>query len=705
MLRRSLPCVLGVLMLVAPCAAQPADSVRADTARGDSTRAAPPLARILDGRAPDARPTRQTVDALTRLATRPLDPNRARAAQLSTIPRVSPALARRIVRHRSRHGRFPSVRALTAVEGLSRKRLRALRPYLRVSPPRPEAADDGALPDWGTIASGLDVRVLQRATRELDPGRGFRADRLDDAFPGSPVRLTTRLRLSYDRRLEAALTLDKDPGEALRWHPASQTYGVDHLAGNVTLRDVGPVETLILGDYTAEYGQGLTLWQGLTFGKGGTPVAPLVRDGRGLVPYQSSSENPFFRGLATTVSLTPGLSAAAFASRRRRDATLDSTARPTAPVVARSLSAGGLHRTPGQRRRKDALGLTTVGGALEYRTDWGVLGAVGYREWFDAPFRPPDAPYRRFDLSGPQATMGGVYATLFLDAYTLFGEVARSPSGSYGGLVGASLSHEAGVEALLLARRYPRSFSGLHNGAVGESGDTQNEIGVYTGVRLQVTDDWQVGAYVDQYRFPWLRFGVPRPSGGIDTRLVAEYAPRPWLSGEVQVRAERETAGTERRGPSGRLLAALRPEARQAARWQTEYTFREGLTLRTRLQGSRAAIGGDAHWGLLLAQGLRLRPVDDLQLDARVALFDTDGYAARLYAYEHDLLYSFSVPVLYGRGQRSYVLARYEPTSALTLEAKYGVTWYPHRDPIGSGRTATDGPSVRELRLQVRLTL
>jgi len=40
------------------------------------------------------------------------------------------------------------------------------------------------------------------------------------------------------------------------------------------------------------------------------------------------------------------------------------------------------------------------------------------------------------------------------------------------------------------------------------------------------------------------------------------------------------------------------------------------------------------------------------------------------------LLYSFSVPVLYGRGQRSYVLAQYEPTDALTLEAKYGVTWY-----------------------------
>jgi hypothetical protein len=701
MLCRPLSGALGALMLVAPAVGQSADSVRADSA-GVSAR----LERVLDVRAPDGQRTRRTVDALTRLAVRPLDPNRARAAQLSTIPRVSPALARRIVQYRSREGQVASLRALTAVDGLTRERLRAIRPYLRLSSSQHDASDDGRWPSWDAVTSALDVRLLQRATRELDPGRGFRAGRAEGGFPGSPARLTTRVSLSYGRQFEAALTLDKDPGEAFRWHPASQTYGFDHWAGNLTLRDVGPVETLIVGDYTAEYGQGLALWQGLSFGKGGNPVSPLVRDGRGLVPYQSSSENPFFRGLATTVSITPALSATAFASRRRRDATLDSTGGRAPSLVARTLSTGGLHRTPSQRRRKDALGLTTVGGALEYRTSRGVVGAVGYQDRFDRPLRPTDTPYRRFDLAGRRATMGSVFATAFLDPYTLFGEVARSPGGSYGGLVGASLSHEAGVEALLLARRYPRSFSALHNGAIGESGDTQNEVGVYTGVRLQVTEDWHVAAYVDQYRFPWLRFSVPRPSGGIDTRVVAEYEPRPWLSTEVQVRAERETAGAERRGPSGRRLAAVRTEARQSARWETEYTFREGLTLRTRLQGSRFAAGGDApHWGVLLAQGLRLRPVDDLQLDARIALFDTDGYAARIYAYEHDLLYSFSVPVLYGQGRRSYVLARYEPTAALTLEAKYGVTWYPHRSTIGSGRTATDGPRVRELRLQLRLRL
>lgn len=55
-----------------------------------------------------------------------------------------------------------------------------------------------------------------------------------------------------------------------------------------------------------------------------------------------------------------------------------------------------------------------------------------------------------------------------------------------------------------------------------------------------------------------------------------------------------------------------------------------------------------------------------------------------------------------GRDQRSYVLVDYTPLSSFSLEAKYGMTWYPHRRTIGSGLGATDGNRVRELRLQVR---
>jgi len=705
---RSLFVLFGLLIVAPQTAAQSVP----DSARSDSTEAYDSIERVLDERTSDTQAADQTAEVLTRLAANPLDVNRASASELSTIPLLSPTLARRVVRHRRDEEPFATVGALTTVKGLSPARLRSIRPYVTVTDAGRRDAEQSSpypsVPSLNTMLGDLDVEIIQRVTRDLDLGRGYEPDSSRTTFVGSPERLTTRLRLGYSRRLQLALTLDKDPGEPLRWSPRTDTYGFDHLAGNLTLRDWGRIETLVVGDFTVQYGQGAALWQGMSFGKGRNPVSPLVRDGRGIVPFQSTTENRFFRGAAARVALTPALSVSGFVSRRHRDATIDSAAAdalpPGRPLPARTLSTGGRHRTPSEIRRKGTFGKRTVGGAVAYRTPSVHLGVTGHRSWFDRPLRPPPGqPYQQFDVAGTRTGMASAFANAYLDPYTLFGEVARTPDGTYGGVAGAALDHDAGVQALITARHFPRTFSGLYNSALGESGDSQNETGVYLGLRLRVAERWRVGAYVDQYRFPWLRFSVPRPSSGIDTRLVVEYDPRPWLSTYVQLRAEREETGTERPGPDGRLLGALQPEHRQSARWHTEYDFSDALTLRTRIQLSRfAAPDQPPSYGVLLSQGLRLKPTETLQFDARMAFFDTDGFASRIYAYEHDLLYSFSVPVLFDRGRRSYVLAQYEPTSSLTLEAKYGVTWYPHRETIGSGLNATEGNRSRELRFQLR---
>lgn len=706
---RTLIFLLALLTGPLPGYAQPVS----DTSRSDSTDVYEHLERLVDEPASDT-PTQYAAESLTALIDNPFDLNRATAADLSTIPPLSLRLARRIVRYRKTHGPFSTLDQIAAVEGIEQGQLQSFRPYLQVNASSLDTDGEEntypSIPSVEAIFSDLDLNLIQRATRTLDPGRGFDNDTTRSTFKGSPARLTTRLRVRSERRAQIAFTLDKDPGEALRWHPQSETYGFDHIAGNLALHDIGRLETLVVGDFTVQYGQGVSLWQGLSFGKGRAPVSPLVREGRGIVPFQSTSEDRFFRGAATTISVTPALSASAFVSRRRRDATLDSSSagenESQGSISVRTLSSGGRHRTENELARKNAVGITTVGGALEHRTGPLHLGVTGYKTRLDRPLHPPDAPYRRFDRSGTQFAMVSAFGSAVLSNYTVFSEVARTATGSFGGVVGAALNHEGGVQALLLARRFPPTFDGLYNGAVGESSSTQNETGIYTGLRIQIAERWQWTAYVDQYQFPWLRFSVPRPTRGIDTRTVLEYDPRPWLSSYLQLRAEWEERGTKRSDASGRSLHAVESYRRHSARWHTEYTFSDALTLRSRIQLSRFSTETtQPSHGVLLFQGLRLRLGPSLRIDARLAFFDTDGFESRIYAYEHDLLYSFSVPVLYDRGRRSYVLAQYKATSQLTLEAKYGVTWYPHRRTIGSGLNATQGNQVRELRFQIRWNL
>lgn len=86
---------------------------------------------------------------------RPLDVNRATHEELSRLPGVGPALARRIVEERARVTRFESADALRRVLGLGPKKLAAIGELITVEakeaaaprsvergPPAPERSDD-----------------------------------------------------------------------------------------------------------------------------------------------------------------------------------------------------------------------------------------------------------------------------------------------------------------------------------------------------------------------------------------------------------------------------------------------------------------------------------------------------------------------------------------------------------------------------------
>jgi hypothetical protein len=90
-------------------------------------------------------------------------------------------------------------------------------------------------------------------------------------------------------------------------------------------------------------------------------------------------------------------------------------------------------------------------------------------------------------------------------------------------------------------------------------------------------------------------------------------------------------------------------------------------------------------------------------LTMRYALFQADGYDARIYTYETDVLYSYSVPAFYDKGSRFYAILKFDVGRRIDLWLRYAVTYYSNRNVIGSGLTEIQGNKRSEVKAQLRM--
>jgi hypothetical protein len=96
---------------------------------------------------------------------------------------------------------------------------------------------------------------------------------------------------------------------------------------------------------------------------------------------------------------------------------------------------------------------------------------------------------------------------------------------------------------------------------------------------------------------------------------------------------------------------------------------------------------------------------DKISLALRYSLFDTDSYDERIYAYENDVLYAFSVPVYYYKGNRGYIILRYKIISSISCWLRFSHTYFSNRSTIGSGLDEIEGNSKSEIKIQLRIKI
>nr|MCU0400094.1 helix-hairpin-helix domain-containing protein [Algoriphagus sp.] len=116
---------------------------------------------------------------------------------------------------------------------------------------------------------------------------------------------------------------------------------------------------------------------------------------------------------------------------------------------------------------------------------------------------------------------------------------------------------------------------------------------------------------------------------------------------------------------------------------------------------SRVEIEHTVQSGLMVLQDIQFGR-EKWRLTGRMALFDTDDFDSRLYAFENNVLWTFAIPAFSGRGIRNYLVGQYQISPTLTAYLRIARTTYTDREEISSGLQTITGNTQTETSLLLR---
>ncbi|MFA6233699.1 MAG: hypothetical protein WC824_05835 [Bacteroidota bacterium] len=533
------------------------------------------------------------------------------------------------------------------------------------------------------ITPGFAVALRSRMQQEDQPRAGF----LDGRYPGSRVRLQQRLKFEWGSQLEAAVVMEKDPGE---------TALADHFAGFVAVRDVGLIRRAVLGDFAITAGQGLVFWQAFGLAKGGEAVR-VGRNPELLSPFSSATEGFGARGAAVHLG-GEFADAVLFYSRRGRDAGIDAE-----NGTAGAFSIDGLHRSESEQARKNSVDESMTGGHLTVRTAalGGTLHAGASAQ--GAHYSVPSEPRTPFGFRGDEAWVLGTDAGWTGDRVSLFAEAALAHTHVPAFIAGLEAEATSRVSIALIARRYHERFISLQGAAFGEGGGAQNEEGVYIGLRLRPVARLKINAWVDVYRFPNRTYFVHLPSSGDEAMCTAEYGLDRGTALRLRVAHLRKDQTVAVLDETGRDIRPIARRIQSTLRAELQHEARNGT--RIRLRAEYVHTGWDSYLtpvdGMLLSVDLRLRPLPLLSLLGRLTAYGTDSYEARLYQFEHDVRGVMQNVVMYGDGLRAYLLLQWQALPQISLGLRYALSIKDGTLSTGTGTDMIEGDHVGKVSLQL----
>ena len=636
--------------------------------------------------------------------THPLNLNKAKQEDLAELQILNDIQINNLLKHREKNGNLITIYELQSIDGFDLSSIKKISPFVYVSD-NFNSAHFSAKEMFKDGKHEFVVRyqrILEKQIGYFTPDSITKATKPNSFYLGNPDRYFARYTFQYNNNVSFALAGEKDAGE--QFFKGTQKQGFDFYTGHVAVKNIKSIKTFVVGDYQATFGQGLTLWQGFAFGKSASAVN-IKRYGIGIKPYRSFDENRFFRGAAGTIRLKK-MEFTALASYKKMDANAtitDTLSNGEVDVIGvSSLELGGVHNTTSLIQDKGTINQTILGGNVSYNNKSFHVGATVQHMNLSAELIKTPSLYNQYGFQGKSNFVGGIdYNYVFKNA-NFFGEYAMSANGGKALCQGLLLVLDPKLTFSAHYRNYEKKFQNLYGNAIAENTLPQNETSIFLGMESKLFKTLTFSVYLDQYKFSWLQSGKSSPSSGRDIFAQLNYTPTKKIDMYFRVRHRTKFENSTIDNAYDYLI----PYAQYNYRYNLSVQITPDIKFKSRIEFTHVdkTLRPDED-GAAFAQDIIFKKMKfPLTFTLRYAVFDTKSYDSRVYIYENDVLYGYSVPALYEKGQRAYFIVNWDITRNFEIWVRVAQTLYDNQTVLqqGSLNQINDNHKT-ELKLQARL--
>ncbi len=585
----------------------------------------------------------------------PIDLNNTSDEELTQLYFLSPQQIDAILAYAYRHP-FESLYELRLIPELADYEIRDLLPFVYINR---AALNSETINTDALYAKEIFAKAHHELLTRIDA-------RNIEAYEGTdPIYTQFRYRFDFRRRVTFGVQLRRPAGGFAR----DLQYGAYLQLNNITPH----LHTLVAGNFQASFGQGLVLAP--VFHAGKSMYVTSVGQQREGLRYYSSVDGEGLHGAGATLrwewNKTTRLDVSALYSMRHAN---DSTWHH---LLGANLTL---------RHKKLQVELTAIENL-----------------WSDSIHPYTNAKYNRHYFRGRNQAVIGASFRYNHGWFDAFGEIATAQNHQitndqspitkshwgFGTIIGSRFYPTNGISLLALYRYYSPYFDNALGYAFSETSRLGDENGGYLGFDITRLRNWRFIGYGDIFYFSGYKYGLGDATRTLGYDAMAEiqysWSKHPSFQG----------------GDGGRLSLRLRARQKGDATYSTRAQFdwvQGSWSLRTTAEANiipskLSTLNSQLTYGYTIFQdisySLPLREGRGLSLRLRLQGFDAREWANRIYTYEHDVLYAYSIPAVYGLGGRAYLCLRWQIIPQLALYFRASETVYARKWAAAHSRPLT----------------